>query len=194
MWATCCARPKAILCTCCRWVPSPKACKGEQLAELHDLQQAGAVGFSDDQHTMRNARLMLLALQYSAGLGSQGHARDGTSRTTPTCARGGQMHEGAMSTRLGMKGLPPLAEVLQLQRDLAILAYTGGHLHVATLSTAEGVELVRQAKARKLHVTASVAAHNLLLDDGCLRGFETCYKVLPPLRDCAYTSKPCAKA
>jgi dihydroorotase len=93
------------------------------------------------------------------------------------------MHEGAMSTRLGLKGLPAVAEVLQLQRDLAILEYTGGHLHVSTLSTAEGVELVRQAKAKKLHVTASVAAHNLLLDDGCLRGFETAYKVQPPLRD-----------
>jgi dihydroorotase len=101
----------------------------------------------------------------------------------PDLGRGGQMHEGAMSTRLGLKGIPAVAEVLHLQRDLAILEYTGGHLHVSTLSTAEGVELVRQAKARKLHVTASVAAHNLLLDDGCLRGFETFYKVLPPLRD-----------
>ncbi|MBP9176686.1 MAG: dihydroorotase [Flavobacteriales bacterium] len=155
--------------------------KGEQLAELHDQQQAGAVGFSDDQHTIRNARLMLLALQYSAGLGGQMPVM--VFPNDPDLARGGQMHEGAMSTRLGMKGLPPLAEIIQLQRDLAIHAYTGGHLHVATLSTAESVELVRQAKARKQHITASVTAHNLLLDDGCLRGFETCYKVLPPLRD-----------
>jgi dihydroorotase len=156
--------------------------KGEQLAELHDQQQAGAVGFSDDQHTIRNARLMLLALQYAAGLGAKGLPVM-VFPNDPDLARNGQMHEGAMSTRLGLKGLPPLAETLQLQRDLAILAYTGGHLHVSTISTAESVELVRQAKAKKLHITASVAAHNLLLDDGCLRGFETCYKVLPPLRD-----------
>jgi len=159
-----------------------KGLKGEQLAELHDLHTAGAVGFSDDQHTIRNARLMLLALQYSAGLGTKGLPVM-VFPNDPELARGGQMHEGPMSTRLGMKGLPPLAETLQLQRDLAILEYTGGHLHVATISTAESVELIRQAKAKKLHVTASVAAHNLLLDDGCLRGFETCYKVLPPLRD-----------
>jgi len=93
------------------------------------------------------------------------------------------MHEGPMSTRLGMKGIPPMAETMLLARDLALLEYAGGHLHVATISTAESVDMVRQAKARKLKVTASVAVHNLLLDDGCLRGFETCYKVMPPLRD-----------
>lgn len=98
----------------------------------------------------------------------------------------GVMHEGPMSTRLGMKGIPPMAETVQLARDLALLEYTGGHLHVSTISTAGSVELIRQAKARKLKVTASVAAHNLLLDDGCLRGFETCYKVMPPLRDSSH--------
>ena len=154
--------------------------KGEQLAELYDQQQAGAVAFSDDQRSVRNSRLMMLALQYSGGMGD---APVMVFPNDPDLSRGGQMHEGPMSTRLGMKGLPPLAETVQLQRDLAIHAYTGGHLHVATISTAESVALIREAKARKQHVTASVAAHNLLLDDGCLRGFETCYKVLPPLRD-----------
>ncbi|HRF80573.1 MAG TPA: dihydroorotase, partial [Flavobacteriales bacterium] len=153
--------------------------KGEQLAELYDQQQAGAVAFSDDQRAIRNSRLMLLALQYSGGMGQAPvmvypHDAD-LSR--------GQMHEGPMSTRLGLKGLPPVAETVALQRDLALHAYAGGHLHVSTISTAESVALIREAKARKQHVTASVAAHNLLLDDGCLRGFETCYKVLPPLRD-----------
>ncbi|MBL7950200.1 MAG: dihydroorotase [Flavobacteriales bacterium] len=154
--------------------------KGEQLAELYDQQQAGAVAFSDDQRSVRNSRLMLLALQYSGGMGD---APVMVFPNDPDLARGGQMHEGPMSTRLGLKGLPPVAETLQLQRDLALHAYAGGHLHVATISTAESVALIREAKARKQHVTASVAAHNLLLDDGCLRGFETCYKVLPPLRD-----------
>ena len=159
-----------------------KDLKGQQLAELHDQHQAGAVGFCDDQHSIRNSRLMLLALQYTAGLKTKGMPVM-VFPNDPDLAKGGQMHEGPMSTRLGMKGLPPLAETLALQRDLELLAYTGGHLHAATISTAESVELIRQAKAKKLHVTASVAAHNLLLDDGCLRGFETCYKVLPPLRD-----------
>ena len=156
--------------------------KGQQLAELHDQRLAGAVAFSDDQHTVRNSRLMLLALQYCAGLSANGIPVM-VFPNDPDLTKGGQMHEGPMSTRLGLKGLPPLAETLALQRDLALLEYTGGHLHAATISTAESVELIRQAKAKKLHVTASVAAHNLLLDDGCLRGFETCYKVLPPLRD-----------
>lgn len=159
-----------------------KGLKGEQLADLHDMQRAGAIGFCDDQRTVRNARLMMLALQYVRGLpGAVPPIM--VFPNDPDLVAKGQMHEGPMSTRLGLRGIPPMAETVQLARDLALLEYTGGHLHVATLSTAGSVDLVRQAKARKLKVTASVAAHNLLLDDGCLRGFETCYKVMPPLRD-----------
>ncbi|MEO8589800.1 MAG: dihydroorotase [Flavobacteriales bacterium] len=159
-----------------------KGLKGQQLAELHDLRQAGAVAFSDDQHTVRNTRLMLLALQYSAGL-PDNSAPVMVFPNDPDLCVNGMMHEGPMSTRLGLKGIPAMAESIQLARDLALLEYTGGHLHAATISTAESVEMIRAAKARKLKVTASVAAYNLLLDDGCLRGFETCYKVMPPLRD-----------
>ncbi len=159
-----------------------KGCKGEQLAELHDLRMAGAVAFTDDQHTVRNSRLMMLALQYGAGLpGRSGPVM--VFPKDPDLTRNGMMHEGAMSTRLGLKGIPAMAETIQLERDIALLEYSGGTLHVATISTAGSVELIRQAKAAKLNITCSVAAHNLLLDDGCLRGFETCYKVMPPLRD-----------
>lgn len=154
--------------------------KGEQLAELYDQQQAGALAFSDDQRTVRNSRLMMLALQYSSGMGS---APVMAFPHDPDLGRGGQMHEGPMSARLGLRGLPPVAEAMHLQRDLALHAYAGGRLHISTISTAESVALIREAKAGKQAVTACVAAHNLLLDDGCLRGFETCYKVLPPLRD-----------
>jgi dihydroorotase len=159
-----------------------KGLKGEQLAELHDQRMAGAVAFTDDQHALRNARLMLLALQYAKGLPGPA-VPVMVFPSDPNLAAGGQMHEGAMSTRLGLKGLPPLAEQIALARDIALLDYAGGHLHAATISTAESVDMVRAAKARGLHITASVAAHNVLLDDGCLRGFETCYKVMPPLRD-----------
>ncbi len=162
-----------------------KELKGQQLAELHDQRQAGAVAFTDDQHSVRNTRLMLLALQYTAGLPNAGPPVM-VFPNDPDLSRGGMMHEGPMSTRLGLKGLPAMAETIALARDLALLEYTGGQLHVATISTAESVEMIRQAKQRKLKVTASVAAHNLLLDDGCLRGFETCYKVLPPLRDSSH--------
>ncbi len=159
-----------------------KGLKGQQLAELHDLRQAGAVAFSDDQHTVRNTRLMLLALQYSDGLPGKSIPVM-VFPNDPDLSVKGMMHEGPLSTRLGLKGIPAMAESIQLARDLALLEYTGGHLHAATISTAESVEMIRAAKARKLKVTASVAAYNLLLDDGCLRGFETCYKVMPPLRD-----------
>ena len=128
---------------------------GEQLAELHDLRTAGAAAFCDDQHTVRNSRLMLLALQYANGL-------PGTKPpimvfpNDPALSLNGMMHEGTMSTQLGLKGIPPMAETIQLARDLELLEYAGGHLHVATISTAGSVELIKQAKARKLHVTASV--------------------------------------
>lgn len=103
------------------------------------------------------------------------------------------MHEGPMSVRLGMRGQPPVAEAMAVQRDLSLLEYTGGRLHIATISTAESVALIRAAKAKKLKVTCSVAAHHLLLDDGCLRGFDSNYKVVPHCA-IASTSTPCAKA
>ena len=152
---------------------------GGQLAELFDMWRAGAVAFSDDQHVVANSRLMMLALQYVMNF-------DGLVMTfsqDPGLVADGQMHESPLSTRLGMRGIPGLAEETQLARDIALLAYTGSRMHVATVSTSEGVELVRAAKARKLRITASVSAHHLLLDDGCLRGFDTDYKVMPPLRD-----------
>ncbi|MCB9201320.1 MAG: dihydroorotase [Flavobacteriales bacterium] len=156
-----------------------KGLAGGQLAELFDMQQAGAVAFTDDQQVVSNSRLMLLALQYVMNF-------DGLVMTfaqDPGLVLGGQMHESPLSTRLGMRGIPALAEETQLARDIALLAYTGSRMHVATVSTREGVELVRAAKARKLRISASVSAHHLLLDDGCLRGFDTDYKVMPPLRD-----------
>ncbi len=153
--------------------------KGEQLAEHFDMREAGAVAFCDDQRPVGNTRLMLLALQYALNF-------DGRVITFPLdrdLGAHGQMHEGHMNVRLGMRGIPAMAEAVALARDLALLEYTGSRMHVATVSTAESVELIRQAKAKKLRVSASVAAHNLLLDDGCLRGFGTNYKVMPPLRD-----------
>lgn len=155
-----------------------KGMAGKEIAELFDMHQAGAVAFTDDLSPVRNARLMMLALQYAMNF-------DGRVMALPLdtdLAAMGQMHEGVMSTRLGMRGIPAMAEAVRLARDLQLLEYTGSRLHVSTLSTAEGVELVRKAKAEKLNVTASVAAHHLMLDDGVLRGFDTNYKVLPPLR------------
>lgn len=159
-----------------------KGLHGKQLAELHDLRTAGAVAFTDDAAPIRNSRLMLLALQYAA------HLPDAAAPVMclpadPDLVHGGIMHEGVHSALLGLRGMPALAEELQLARDIALAEYTGGHLHAATVSTAGSVALIRAAKARKLKVSASVAAHHLLLDDARLSGFDSLYKVMPPLRD-----------
>lgn len=156
-----------------------KGLKGERLSELHDMRMAGAVAFTDDLRPLEDSRSMMLALQYAEQVGGliMAFCQD------MDLLGDGQMHEGAMNARLGMKGIPALAEAVRLHRDLSLLEYTGGRLHVVTVSTAEGVAMIREAKSRKLKVTASVAAHHLLLDDGCLRGFDSNYKVMPPLRD-----------
>ncbi|MCB0790500.1 MAG: dihydroorotase [Flavobacteriales bacterium] len=156
-----------------------KGLAGGRLAELFDLHQAGAVAFSDDQAGPSKPRSLLLALQYL--LPFQGLAM--YHPLEADLASGAQMHEGPMSARLGMRGLPAMAESTALARAITLLEYSGSRMHVATISTAESVDLVRSAKAKGLAITASVAAHNLLLDDGCLRGFDTFYKVMPPLRD-----------
>lgn len=156
-----------------------KGLHGQQLAELFDMQEAGALAFTDDIASTRNTRLMLLALQYVMNFDGRvmSFAQDAD------LIAGGQMHEGPMSTRLGLRGIPAMAESIRIARDLELLDYTGSRLHIDAVSTAEGVDLIRRAKAKKLRVTASVTAHNLLLDDGCLRGFDSNYKVMPPLRD-----------
>jgi dihydroorotase len=156
-----------------------KGLHGQQLAELFDMREAGALAFTDDLAPVRNSRLMMLALQYAMNFDGRvmGFALDAD------LAARGQMHEGVMSMRLGLRGIPAMAEAIQLARDIELLGYTGSRLHVDAVSTAEGVDLIRRAKARKLRITASVTAHHLLLDDGCLRGFDANYKVMPPLRD-----------
>ena len=123
--------------------------------------------------------MLLLALQYARGF-------DGLIESFPLdpqlCVNG-VMHEGIMSTSLGLTGIPNLAEEIQIRRDLSILAYTGGKLHIPTISTAQGVALIRQAKKENLDVSCSVAIHNLMLTDAKLEGFDTRFKLMPPLRE-----------
>ncbi len=155
-----------------------QACAGVDITEIYDMHQAGAIAFSDGQKSIQNGGLMMRALQYVKAI-------NGVVINAPhdeSIAGGGQIHEGRMSTALGMKGLPALAEELMLQRDLYLLAYTDSRLHVSNVSTAGAVALIREAKQKGLRVTASVAAMNLALTDEVLEGFETNYKVLPPLR------------
>lgn len=155
--------------------------KGEKMAEMVDLFQAGACAFSDGSHPVWNADLFLKTLQYLGPLGALliDRAED------PQLAQYGQMHEGLEATLLGLKGIPPLAEEIALERNLKILAYTGGRLHISCISTAQGVALIKKAKSEGLAVTADVAIHNLVYTDAIIResDFDTQYKVSPPLRD-----------
>lgn len=152
--------------------------KGEDLAELFDMNTAGAVAFYDYKKPISNPNLMKIALQYASNF-------DGLVCSFPQenkISGNGVMNENITSTRLGLKGIPALAEELQVARDLFLLEYTGGKLHIPTISTAASVALIKEAKKKKLDITCSVAIHNLYFSDTILTDFDTNFKVLPPLR------------
>jgi dihydroorotase len=152
--------------------------EGTDMAELYDMQQAGAVAFGDYKKAVSNPNMLKIALQYARNF-------DGLVMSFPQenrIAGNGQVNEHERSTLLGLKGIPALAEELNITRDLYILEYTGGKLHIPTISTAKSVELIREAKERGLDVTCSVAIHNLFFTDDLLQEFDTNAKVLPPLR------------
>tara|TARA_R110002051_G_scaffold10001_4_gene37939 strand:- start:750 stop:2006 length:1257 start_codon:yes stop_codon:yes gene_type:complete len=153
-------------------------CESVDLAELYDMQQSGAVAFGDYQKPITNPNLLKIALQYTQGF-------DGLVLSFPQelqIAGKGKVHEGIVSTGIGIKGIPSIAESLQVARDLHILEYAGGKLHIPTISTAASVELIKTAKAKGLDVSCSVAIHNLFFTDEVLTDFDTNYKVMPPLR------------
>ena len=152
--------------------------EGKDLSEMYDMKLSGAVAFSDYKKSTKDAGLILRALQYSQNINSFiiTHCDD------KTISHDGLVNEGVTSTKLGLKGIPALAEEIMLQRNIQILEYTGGKMHIPTISTKGSVELIKKAKAKKLNITCGVAAYNLLLDDSELEGFDTNYKVNPPLR------------
>ncbi|WP_460219017.1 dihydroorotase [Psychroserpens sp. MEBiC05023] len=155
-----------------------KRSNGTELAEMFDMQTAGAVAFYDYQHPITNPNLMKLALQYASNFNGLVCSFPQESQISGL----GVMNENVTSTSLGLKGNPALAEELQVARDLFILEYTEGKLHIPTISTTKSVELIRAAKQKKLDVTCSVAIHNLIFTDEQLKTFNTNFKVLPPLR------------
>ncbi len=151
---------------------------GKELAEMYDMKQSGALAFSDYKHPIKDAGMMMRALQYATNVNSfiSVHCND------ESISGNGQMNEGETSTALGLKGIPALAEELMLQRNITILEYTGGKMHVATISTKGSVELIKKAKAAGLQITCGVAAVNLMQDDSVLTDFDSNYKLNPPLR------------
>lgn len=152
--------------------------EGKELAEMYDMQQAGAVAFSDDKKSVANAGLLMRALLYSKNFDALvlTHADDKSISTD------GQMNEGITSTKLGLKGIPALAEELMVARNIFLAEYCDAPIHILNVSTQKSVELIKQAKAKKLKVTASVNAYSLVLDDTLLMDFDSNYKVNPPLR------------
>ena len=162
----------------------PKACvtsaqNDQKLAPLRELHAAGALSFSNHKTSITNANTLKLALQYT-------HDFNAIVESFPyntDLANGGIMHEGAVSTALGLKGIPSITESMQLQRDLEVLKYAKGTLHVPTLSTEASIPLIKAAKKEKLDVSCSVAIHNLFFTDEALQGFDANAKLVPPLRE-----------
>ncbi len=154
--------------------------KGEELAELGDLREAGCVAVSDDGKPVASARVMRRALEYAKGFGLVviDHCED------PTLHEGACMNEGPVATLLGLRGAPAVGEAIMVERDVLLAELTGGRVHIAHLSAAASLDAVRRGKARGVQVTAEVTPHHLLLTDGAVRDreYDTSTKMNPPLR------------
>ena len=151
--------------------------EGKEITEMIDLHTAGAIAFSDG-HAISHTGILLKTLQYLQKF-------DGLLINRPEDAvltSHGVMHEGETSTQLGLPGMPAAAEEIMIARDLRILEYTGGRLHLSLISSARSVAMIRDAKAKGLQVSCDVAIHQLIYDDTALRSFDTNYKVNPPYR------------
>ena len=155
-----------------------KGSQGEELAEIGDMYEAGAVALSDDGKPVMNGQLMRLAMEYARmfNLPLISHAED------LKLANEGFMHEGYVSTVLGFRGIPSVAEEAMVARDLLLAQMTNSRLHVAHVSTKGAAEMIREAKKRGIRVTAEVTPHHLTLTDEAVQSFDTATKVNPPLR------------
>ena len=155
-----------------------KNSESTDLAELFDMKNAGAIAFGDYNKAVSNPNLLKIALQYVHDFDGLIIAFSEDEKIKST----GVVNEGIVSTQLGLKGIPALAEEIQIARNLSLLEYTGGKLHIPTISTAKSAALIKEAKAKGLQVTCSVAVHNLVLTDGNLMKFDSRFKLSPPLR------------
>lgn len=155
-----------------------KNLEGKDLAEMYDMKTSGAIAFTDGLKPVQNSGLLLKALQYIKSF-------DGVILQVPedtSLAKHGLMHEGEVSTQLGMQGKPGIAESILIQRDLSLLQYTESKIHFTGISTKKSVDLIRQAKKQKLQVSCSVTPYHLLYTDSQLTNYDSMYKVNPPLR------------
>ncbi|TCL54870.1 dihydroorotase [Hydrogenispora ethanolica] len=155
-----------------------KGLKGEELAEMGEMAEAGAVAFSDDGKTLTNPAVLRSALEYAALFDRPLLLHE----EEPKLADAGVMHEGYWSTVLGLPGIPALAEDVMIARDLLIAEYTGGKVHFCHLSTAKGVGMLAEAKRRGLNVSGEATPHHFTLTDQALENYDTAFRVSPPLR------------
>ena len=165
----------------CRYFPIgavTKGLEGEELADFGILKDAGCIAFSDDGYPVMNSEIMRRALEYTAWLKVPVVAHEEDKHL----AGKGYMHEGAVSASLGCLGIPSAAEEAMVARDIVLAEHTGGHLHLAHISTAGSLRMIREAKARGLKVTCEVTPHHFALTDKELMRFDADYKMNPPLR------------
>ncbi len=151
---------------------------GKQITEMYDMQQSGAIAFSDDKRSIANASLMKIAMLYTKNF-------DGlimSFSSEEKIALKGQINEGITSTMLGLNGIPSIAEELQLARDIQLCEYTNAKIHFSTITTSESVKLIREAKSKGLNVSADTSSYHLILEDSELESFNSNLKVNPPLR------------
>ena len=153
-------------------------CEGEDITEMYDMSQSGVRCFSDGKRPVKHGGLLLRALLYVKKINGLIINHPSDDHIFPE----GHMHEGQVSTRLGLRGIPDITETIMLERDLHLAEYTGSRLHVAAISSTGSVQLLRKAKAKGLKVTASVPIWNLCFTDEALEDFDTNYKMQPPLR------------
>lgn len=153
--------------------------RGEHLAEFAKLIEAGAIAFSDDGHPVLSSHLMRTALEYAQAFGIPvaDHCEE------PSLAKGGAMHDGVVSTRLGLKGIPAAAEEIMVARDVILSELTGGHVHLCHISTKGSVDIIRRGKENGVNVTAEVTPHHLTLTHDECEGYNTNAKMNPPLRE-----------
>ena len=155
-----------------------KGLKGKELSEMFDMQSSGAVAVSNGKNQIDDAKVQNLAFQYGKNLNLALYSFCQDSRL----ANGGQMHEGEVNTRIGLKGIPALAEELSVARDLYLAEYSGVPVHLSHITAKGSVELIREAKAKGIKVTASVPVHHLMFTDESIEDFEPNFKVTPPFR------------
>ena len=155
-----------------------KAMQGNQMVEMYDMKKAGALAFTDDKKALQNNEVIKHALLYAKDFDGliMNFANDNS------IANRGQIHEGEISTALGLKGIPAMAEEIMIDRDISLCKYTESKLHLSYISTKNSVSKIKKAKKEGSKISADVALHNLILTDEKITHFDTRYKVMPPLR------------